>query len=253
MHRKSAYLLSSAIYLAICYPADAGLFGNGKHDLFRGEIGGKLGPAEDKVKQESKNAVGNTVEAAETIVKTAERQVDSLGEVAKTTEQLLRDGKPIDAWIHLTTEPYKAIENNALRAVQESSMLRMASQFTANTFAPGIGGALVTTWYVGRTTGNIEDALKSGAVSYTSSSAFSAIGEGPVTGWGDGAGRAVASGVVGGTGTAIMGGNFEDGFESAAFASALKSGIEAYSEQPLDPKPGTPSISKGTTSECAPI
>lgn len=214
-------------------------------------IGGDVGKILRHVDKERRNGRENAVEAVQVVGKTAERQLHSTGDSLAAAAKRVGEGKYLDVPWHLGTDPMKSWERNGLRAMQESSALRMGGQVAATAYFGPVGAAAFSAYYVGRTTADLEEGLRAGAISGASSYALGEIGAQPGAGIGDVAGRAVGSGVVGGTASAASGGKFEDGALHAAAGSAFRDGYRAYAGTAPDGRSGGENISKGTATACA--
>lgn len=214
-------------------------------------VGGDIGKTLGHVGKEADRGLKNAEEGVRVAGKTIERQAHSVGDAGEAAGRRLREGKIVDAVWHFHTDYYKSTESNYLKAMQESSMLRMGGQ-TLSTIALGPGGtAAFNAWYVGRTTKDVGQGLKAGVISGASGYASGAISQGPVNGFGDAAARAGASGAVSGTAAVASGGKFEEGFQHGALASAANSAYQAYTGAKPDPRAGEEWVAKGDATTCA--
>jgi hypothetical protein len=131
-----------------------------------------LEKAKDDVAAEAHRTVKNTGEAIEAAGKFVERSVQGSVQSVENAAERVREGKLIDAAWHLAIDPIKNTENNALLAVQESTILNTLAQLSASTMGGGpIGGAAYASWLAYRQTGNLELAMRvgliTGAAAYT--------------------------------------------------------------------------------------
>ncbi len=140
---------------------------------------------------------------------------------------------------------YKAQEKVARQELLANGSLRSVAMVAASVYGGPGGAAALSSYLTLSAGGSVEDALRAGSLSFASSYAFAEVGGVQTSGFAEGAGKAVAMGVVGGTASSAQGGRFEDGF-TAAFAPAVAQGLyEAFTHASPTFKPGGESVSKG--------
>lgn len=163
-----------------------------------------------KVRQEAGNGVENLGEALQSIGYFADRQLRAQRDALKDASRRVRQGRVTDALWHAAVDPLEAVERNAARAAQESSVLNTLGQVAANAYGGPGGAAAYAAWFTYRQTGDADLALRVGVITGTTSAAM--VG---VDSMDPGVKKTVLAGAIGGTAVAASGGNeaaIRDGF-----------------------------------------
>ncbi len=118
-------------------------------------------------------SANDTVDAAQTIGRFAERQIAGMGALFSETQQRFAEGKVVDALWHLSTQPMTDAARNGLTATQENEILNAAAAAAATASGgPAGAAALAAAQAYNASNGNIDLALRAGAMSYLSSAAI---------------------------------------------------------------------------------
>jgi hypothetical protein len=202
--------------------------------------------------KEAGNLVENVGEAATTAVKYVGDRVESTVKVANAFFKRLDDGKPFDAVFNFGTDTLNGDNKDLAKAMQRSSLLRTGAQVAASFYGGPAGGAAFTVWLTYNSTGSLDKAIRSGAISYAASYVGGAI-KTPSLSFERIATNTVASGVVSGAATAANGGDFKAGALNGMTAYLANVGYQTYTTAALDMKPGgEPYCKLGTDPSCAP-
>lgn len=190
-----------------------------------------------------------------------DRQQRGLRDQVMDLESNVRHGE-FDRVAGFTFYSWKDTSDHAARSMQESAVLRGVGQVAASAYLGPGGSAAFSTWYTYTASGDIESALRVGAVTLAASAAVASIsgaGAGPdssgdVSGVArsmsidDIAGRALATGTVGAGSAVALGadqGDVEKAFLLGAATSASVDIYEKTTGAPLDARaPDKPAVCK---------
>ena len=199
--------------------------------------------AADDVVKETNRAGENLAEAGRAIGAYTEARANGYIEIASAAERRLREGKIADAFWHLAVSPIDDAKNQeaaAAAAVQESTILNVVAQSAATAYGGPGGAAAYASWYTYRATnGNIEAALKAGALAGATAQGMAAVGTMPADALGQ---KAIAAGSIGGLAVAAAGGDENDilhGFIAAGGMVLVRDGFQRTTNTELDMK-GSP-------------
>ena len=194
--------------------------GNGSGAQFLNNAAAERGRVEEHAGNELTNLGKNVVEAADVAGKTVNRQWLTVADTTGAALQEVGRGDVLGAGYVWQRDFLNGTRSNAVEALEESSGLRFVAQVAVSAYFGPIGTGLFTGAYTYEATGgNVNDALRAGAVSGLASAASAQISQMPTDSSAEIAGRALLAGHVSGTAYAIMGGRYEDGFESGALFS----------------------------------
>lgn len=195
--------------------------------------------AEDlRILAEEGTCGGDICDALKATATFVESSINDGGKAIETAEKRVAEGKPIDALWHLSIAPSNITQDNAAKAVMQSSVLRAVGQTAATAYGGPAGAAAYAAWLAYHESGgNIELALKTGAIAGATAYAMSAISNDAPTAdlikdvKGDEIlQRAIMTGAVSGAGVALSGGSKED-VEKAFVTGAVTSVIrDSYKE-----------------------
>lgn len=157
-----------------------------------------------------------------------DRQQRDYRETLETSGSYLRDGDLYAAWKTYTFEPYRNTEDNAFRAAVGSSYLRAAGQIAASVYGGPGGGAAYSSWLAYRTTGDLEMAGRSFAISLATSQLSAGLGDTLQAAGASTAQSAMAQGVLGGASSVAQGGEFLPGFAAAGVQEAAQARIPHF-------------------------
>ena len=169
---------------------------------------------------------GDLCDAIDAAVKYTEANVIDTGDAIADAAKRLKEGKILDAWWHLAVDPLNDQQENAAEAAARSSVLRAVGQVAAGAyFGPG-GAAAYAAWLTyNMTDGDLELALRAGAIAGATAAAMSSIsdvqGIDAIKGVSidEIAQRAALSGAVAGLAVAASGG------DEAAIQNAVTAGL----------------------------
>jgi hypothetical protein len=174
---------------------------------------------QEHVGSELTNLSSNTLEAIEVSAKTINRNWLTVVDSSKAALDEVAHGDLLQAGYIWQRDLVNGARSNTIDMMQESSGLRFLAQVTVSAYFGPVGTGLFSGAYSYETTGSFDDALRVGAVSGIASAASAEISKLPVETTGEIAGRAILAGHVSGTAHAVLGGRYEDGFESGALFS----------------------------------
>lgn len=165
-------------------------------------------------------AADDVVDAGSAIGRFVERQIASAPEILSAAEQRVREGKVVDALWHITTDQAQATNKNAAQLAQENEHIAAAAQAAAGFYGGPAGSAAYASWKAYHDSGgNIDIALKSGALAYAMSSGYADTKSLPTGTAGEVARKAALTGAVSGISVAASGGTDE-----AALRAFLQAG-----------------------------
>ncbi len=120
----------------------------------------------DRERRQAEKQIEGAVKAASNFT---ENQFKSVGGSLSNAEERLREGKILDAAFHLGTDQITNTSSNAAQAVQKSPLLNQVAAAAASTYGGPAGAAAYASWLTYETTGDLEAALKAGALAGASS------------------------------------------------------------------------------------
>ncbi|TAY69174.1 hypothetical protein [Rhizobium leguminosarum] len=174
-----------------------------------------------------------------------EASIQDTGKAVEDAGKRLSEGKPLDAMWHLSIAPYDIQQENAAKAAMKSSVLRAVGQAAATAYGGPQGAAAYAAWLTyHQTGGNLELALKAGAIAGATSYAMSAISKDVE--FVDVAKdikvdeilqRAVMTGAISGTAVALSGGDEEQikqAFTAGALTSVIRDGYKELTKSNLE-------------------
>lgn len=213
-------------------------------------IGGEVGEAWEKGKDELKNAEndirtwmdtgvcgGDICDIFTATVEFGEAQIEDIGPTFENAAKRLQEGKPIDAIWHFTTDPLKNTSENAAAAAQRSRVLAAAGAVAATVYGGPYGAAAYTAWLTYETTGDIGDAVRAGVIAGLTAAAIDSVNAVDLDGLEGAAARVVLTGAVSGTAVALSGGDEDDiraAIGSGMTAAVLREGYRELTELDLD-------------------
>ncbi|MDM0110533.1 hypothetical protein QTI66_00115 [Variovorax sp. J22R133] len=151
-------------------------------------------------------------------------------------EKRFREGKVVDAFFHLATEPIQNTEKNAAQAAMESSVLSTVGSVAASVYGGPAGAAAYAAWLTYHQTGDINMAIRVGIIAGASSWAngqAATMQTGTVT---DSIQRAAVVGAIGGAAVAASGGDpnaINQAFLRGGAAILVQDGYKAYVDRDL--------------------
>ena len=143
-------------------------------------------------------------------------------------ERRVLEGKLVDAVWHAMTDPLKHTEAAAAEAVMESSLLNNLAAAGATVYGGPGGAAAYAAWVTYKTTGNLEAALKAGAIAWATSKGLKLIDGMPSETFTDSAKRTLAAASIGGAAVAASGGTDEQVLAAFGRGAILATAREVY-------------------------
>jgi hypothetical protein len=166
-----------------------------------------------------------------------ENQVDAYIAIAKDTAKAALRGQIADVVFQLSVQPWKVQEESAFEAIGESKLMKYIATAAASTYGGPGGAAAFAAWYAYRCTGDLELAIKAGAIAWATSEGLAATSEIPGA-----AQRAVASAAIGGAAVAASGGSRDDvlnAFVRGAELGAVRAAYKEFMDAELTGEPAT--------------
>lgn len=121
---------------------------------------------------------GDICDALNATVKYVEATIVDTGDIIANTAKRIEEGKILDAMWHLAVDPLNAQQENAAEAAAKSSVLRAVGQVAAGVYGGPGGAAAYAAWLTyNMTDGNLELALRAGAISGATAYAMSQISD----------------------------------------------------------------------------
>ena len=189
--------------------------------------------------EEGKRAGKNLKEAIVAISNYTERQIEGYGETLTDAEKRIRQGKFVDALVHLAIDPQLNTEENLSLAVQESKLINFAGSVVATTYGGPQGAAAYAAWTTYRKTGDADLALRVGIITGLSNAGFQEIGEintGSSLNFAM-AKKAALGGALGGMAVAASGGNENEIMQAFLLSGGMiliQDGYQKYRGNKLD-------------------
>jgi len=160
-----AFVVAGSLFLASStYNANAGWIKDRGRDLQKGvnavlSLPGKIFGAQD-VKNIDK-ALKDIFNAVESAVRFAGRQLELPG---KTLERSMHKKDPFDSINFLATNPIKQTDKHAFQAARDSEILAAGGSLAASFYGGPNGAAAYAAWMSYHVTGDMDAALKQGAI-----------------------------------------------------------------------------------------
>ncbi|MEB6461166.1 hypothetical protein MXL92_07985 [Raoultella ornithinolytica] len=191
---------------------------------------------------QAQRSFNDLTEAGAAIVHFAGNELSSQYALLNKAENQIKEGKIIDAIWSTTVAPFHDSEKNLYDAMQESHVLDQAITSAAAFYGGPAGAAAVAAWKVMRLTGDINSALRAGALA-----AVVQQGGAIVNGMPDGTisevvKKAAIAGAVGGVAVAVSGGD-EQAITDAFLKSSGNVLIQDAQSQVGEIVKGNPNIS----------
>lgn len=143
------------------------------------------------------------------------REIEAIPDILSNADQRFREGKVVDAFWHLGTEPLQESDDNAAKAFQESELLSSVAQGAASFYGGPTGAAAFAAWQAYHVTdGNLEMSLKAGVLAYAMASGYADTASMPTGTPGEVARKAATSGAMAGLSVAAAGGSTEESLEA---------------------------------------
>lgn len=173
----------------------------------------------DRELTDAREDVDEAVDAAIVFVET---QYASTLDTLSEAEQLVEEGKLLDAVWHVATEPAQDTKDNFVKAVTSSELLGQVAAIGASAYGGPAGAAAYAAWLTYETTGSLDHAIKAGIISgiATSGEAYATSIKGSMLA--DNLKREIVKASVNACAVAASGGSQED-IEDAFMSSALDS------------------------------
>lgn len=184
----------------------------------------------------------DVVELAEASYHFIENQVEGYALSISDAAHRVSEGKLIDAVWHAMTDPIRIAEQSTAEAVMESSLLNTLAASGASVYGGPAGAAAYAAWYAYKVTGNLDAAIRAGAIAWATSSLGKATKGIEGSGLDAAAKRTLASAAIGGAAVAAAGGSDEQVLAAFGRGAALGSAREVYksvTNQTLEGKPAT--------------
>jgi hypothetical protein len=181
-------------------------------------------------------------------------EVDSVGREATK----MREGRVVDALWEFGTAPLKNTNENAGRAVKESSLVNTVASIAATAYGGPGGAAAYAAWYTYQVTGDQNLALRVGILTGATSLAMSGVSQMPSNSADAIAKKAIVAGAVGGLAVAAAGGDkqaVQEGFLKAGGMILVQDGYKEYTGHPFDARGATKDgvcIASPPGGECSP-
>lgn len=197
--------------------------------------------ANDTVAQVGRS-YGDIVELAEASYHFIENQVEGYEKAFADASKRVSEGKLIDAVWGTMVDPIRISEQSAADAVMESSLLNTIAASAAAVYGGPAGAAAYSAWYAYKATGNLEVALRAGAIAWATSTAGAATKGINGNTFDAAARRALASAAIGGAAVAASGGSQEQvvaAFGRGAVVGAAREAYKGFTKHDLDGKPAS--------------
>jgi hypothetical protein len=186
-----------------------------------------------------------------------EAVLKSVPKGAKNFERRLREDRFADAFLGLSGDNFKAQQKAAAAAAQRSDIVNAVGSTAATAYGGPGGAAAYTAWSTyNQTGGDIDAALKAGAIAGLTSAGMTTVSAIPTESIS--LKKAIAGGAIGGMAVAASGGDERDvlkGFLAGGGMIIVQDGYKAYVGSPLDSRASSsePAYCMATIgAECSP-
>ncbi|WP_354130212.1 MULTISPECIES: hypothetical protein [unclassified Bradyrhizobium] len=190
--------------------------------------------------EQAQRSFNDATDAGQAVSHYVENQAKAEIDAVKSAQKRLREGKVVDSWWGLATEPLKSSEENFAKATQESEVINTAAGSAAAVYGGPAGAAAYAAWSTYRRTGNADMALRAGVLAAVTSQMGSSVAQMPAGTAGEIVKKAAMAGAAGGISVAAAGGDeqaIKDGFFKSAGAVLIQGAsdkLEAYSPKAKD-------------------
>lgn len=154
-----------------------------------------------------------------------ENQVDGYISIGRKVGKAALRGQIEDVVYQLSVRPWKLQEESTFEAIGQSKLVKYFATAAASTYGGPAGAAAFAAWYAYRCTGDLELAVKAGAIAWASSEGLAATSEIQGT-----AQRTLASAAIGGAAVAASGGSRDDVLNAFVRSSELGAIRAAYKD-----------------------
>lgn len=206
------------------------------------DVGNFFGKAANDTVAQVGRSYGDVVELAQASYHFIENQVEGYEKAFADASKRLSEGKLIDAVWGTMVDPLRVSEQSAADAVMESSLLNTIAASAAAVYGGPGGAAAYSAWYAYKATGNLEVALRAGAMAWATSTAGAATKGIDGNTFDAAAKRTLASAAIGGAAIAASGGSQEQvvaAFGKGAVVGAAREAYKGFTKQDLDGKPAS--------------
>jgi vacuolar-type H+-ATPase subunit E/Vma4 len=214
------------------------------------DVGRTLGQASNDTVAQLGRSYGDVVQLAEVSYHFIENNVEGINKSVAMAANRIEEGKLVDAVWGVMTDPLRIQEQAAADAVMESSVLNVIASSAATVYGGPAGAAAYAAWYTYKATGNLDAALKAGAIAWATSTANEATKTIEGATFDNQAKRVLSSAAIGGAAIAASGGTDEQvlaAFGRGAVVGLAREGYSAVTKRPLDGSPATkPAVLKET-------
>lgn len=196
-------------------------------------------------------AYDNTVELAAASYHFIENQARGIGRLLSDAEKRALEGKLVDAVWHVMVDQHRITEENAAKAVMESSLLNNISAAGAAAYGGPGGAAAYAAWYTYHATdGNLQASIKAGAIAWATCQGLEYAKAIEGAGGSAAAKRVLASAAVGGAAVAASGGTDEQvlaAFGRGALLATVRESYKASTGKTMNGKgPTEKAVAKGS-------
>lgn len=190
-----------------------------------------------KTRSELGRAYTNVEELASASYHFIENQVDGYISIGKETAKAALRGQIADVVYQLSVRAWKVQEESTFEAIGRSKLVKYFATAAASTYGGPVGAAAFAAWYAYRCTGDLELAVKAGAIAWASSAGLATTSE--IQG---AARRTLASAAIGGAALAASGGSRDDVLNAFVRSSQLGAIRAAYKDFMDEELTGEPAI-----------
>jgi hypothetical protein len=175
-------------------------------------------------------SLNDAADAAKAIQRFQSREFGNQLSAAQKAAKQLRDGKVIDAMWTASVEKAHGTEDNFFKATQESAVINAAAQAAAATYGGPGGAAAYAAWATYKATGDVNMALRAGALAALQTQTGGGVNSMPTGTVGEVLKKSAMAGAMGGIAVAAAGGD-EKAVKDAFLRSAGNVLVQAGQDQ----------------------
>lgn len=190
-----------------------------------------------KTRSELGRAYTNVEELASASYHFIENQVDGYIAIGKDAVRACLQGQIVDVVYQLSLRPWKVQEESTFEAIGRSRLLKYYATAAASVYGGPAGAAAFAAWYTYRCTGDLELAVKAGAIASASSMGTAATADMQSM-----VQRTLVSASIGGAAIAASGGSRDDvlnAFVRGSELGAIRAAYKDFMEAELTGEPAT--------------
>ena len=130
------------------------------------DTGNNLSKIQQETSRDIQSSVADTIDAGKALQHYCQNQINSRRVIFNDATRRLQEGKLVDAIWCQTVDSYRADDDNAFQATQDSIIINYAAEAAATAYGGPDGTAAYEAWHTYKKTHNMQDAVIAGLLAY---------------------------------------------------------------------------------------